>query len=339
MKRKVLILTGDSMVSLRQTINGKGFSDDDKYEFFINDIDGKPDFVVVKGKGISSDRLVDVPKERTMLVTCEPYGIIGYPRGYCEQFGTVLACQPQLCVSPASGTTVVNTPAVLPWYAGAVFKNGNGVPTMNREDLQAAAPEKKKFMSVITTKKAFTKGHVDRLRFIKKLKEYYGDKVDIYGYGFKSFEDKWEVIAPYKYHIVIENSTCDFYWTEKLADCYLGGAYPLYHGCANISDYFPQGSYTAVDIRDFDNFVKTVERVEKERVFENSASGLAVGKQLVLGKYNMFNLIATAFDAIEDTAAQGETLLKPSSAFFSWHNLYLHLIEWGYYRFLAKYFV
>lgn len=337
--RKVLILTGDAMVSARQTINGGGTSDDGRYKFFINKIDETPDFIVVKGKGIDVEKYVDVPKERTMLVTCEPYGIVGYPRGYCDQFGTVLSCQPELKVSTTSGTRLVNTPAVLPWYAGAVFRNGKGVPTMNREDLQHATPEKTKFMSVITTKKAFTKGHVDRLRFIKKLKEYYGDKVDIYGYGFKDFEDKWEVIAPYKYHIVIENSTCDFYWTEKLADCYLGGAYPLYHGCTNISDYFPQGSFLPVDIRDFNGFVKAVERAEREQLFENRGELLSEAKQLVLGKHNMFNMIAAAFDAIEDTAVAGKALLKPASAFFSWHNLYLHLVEWGYYKFLSKYFV
>lgn len=327
------------MVTARQTINGSGTSDDGLYKFFINEIDEKPDFIVVKGKGIDCEKYVDVPKERTMLVTCEPYGIVGYPRGYCDQFGMVLACQPELKVSPTSGTRLVNTPAVLPWYVGAVFRNGKGVATMNREDLQRATPEKSKFMSVITTKKAFTKGHVDRLRFIKKLKEHYGDRVDVYGYGFKDFEDKWEVIAPYKYHIVIENSTCDFYWTEKLADCYLGGAYPLYHGCTNIGDYFPQGAYTAVDIRDFDGFVKAVERVERERAFENSGPQLAEAKQLVLGKHNMFNIIAAAFDAIEDTTTTGRALLKPAKCFFSWHNLYLHLFEWGYYKFLSKHFV
>lgn len=337
--KKILIITQDPLVCNRQTIDGGGCSDNGKYAFYINDRDCNPDFVVIMGKGGRDGYTVDVPKERTMLLTTEPYGITEYPRAYCEQFGIVLACQPEIKLSPMSGTKVVYAPAMLPWYAGAVFKNGKGVPTMSREELQNAHPEKTKFMSVITTRKAFTKGHVDRLRFIKKLKEYYGEKVDIYGAGFNGFEDKWEVIAPYRYHIVIENSATDYYWTEKLADCYLGGAYPLYHGCSNIGDYFPEGSYIPIDICDFEAFVKAVERVERESTFDKSSALIAASKQLVLGKYNMFNYIASVFDDVENTTSLGQHHIKPARAFFSWHNFFLHSIQWGYYKLLGKYFV
>lgn len=338
--RKVLILTQDPLVHLRQTIDGLGMSDDGRYKFYINDIDEKPDFVVVKGKGISENKIVGVPKERTMLVTCEPYGILDYPRGYCDQFGVVLACQPELKVSKNNGTTLLNTPAVLPWFVGAVFLKGGGSKiTMTREEIFAKNPQKTKLLSVITSKKAFTKGHVDRLRFVKKLKEYYGDAVDVFGHGFNDFDDKWDVLAPYKYHIVIENSECDYYWTEKLSDCYLAGTYPLYHGCTNIGDYFPHGAYQPVNIRDFESVVNAIENAKKNNLYENSLDLLQEAKQLVLGSYNMFNLIAKGFDAIENLDIEGGTLLKPSSEFFSLHNLYLHTIEWSYYKLLGKYFV
>lgn len=337
--RKVLILTQDPLVHLRQTIDGLGISDDGRYKFYINKIEGTPDFVVVKGKGISVDKLVNVPKERTMLVTCEPYGILDYPQGYCDQFGVVLACQPELKVSKNGDTLLLHTPAVLPWFVGAVFLKGGSKITMTREEIVAKNPQKTKLISVITSKKAFTKGHVDRLRFVKKLKEYYGDAVDVFGHGFNDFDDKWDVLAPYKYHIVIENSECNYYWTEKLSDCYLAGTYPLYHGCTNIGDYFPHGAYQTINIRDFESVVNAIENAKKTNLYENSLDLLQEAKQHVLGSYNMFNLIAKGFDAVENIDNEGETLLKPSSEFFSLHNLYLHTIEWSYYKLLGKYFV
>lgn len=337
--KNVLILTQDPLVDLRQTINGEGISDDGKYRFYINDTDIVPDFVVVKGKGFDKERVLSVPKERTMLVTCEPYGIIGYPRGYCEQFGIVLSCQPELKVSVSSGTKVIYTPAVLPWFVGGIFDKGGCRITMNREDLFAVEPRKDKMISVVTSRKAFTKGHVDRLRFIKKLQEHYGDKVDIFGAGFKSFEDKWDAIASYKYHIVIENSECDYYWTEKLADCYLAGAYPLYHGCANIGDYFPKESYTKIDICDFESIVAIIDSLEKRRLYEMCKPFLDEAKQRVLGEYNMFNIIAKALDSTASTIEKGTSRIRPVSSFFSLHNVYLHTLEWSYYKMLGKCFV
>lgn len=51
-------------------------------------------------------------------------------------------------------------------------------------------PKKTKLISVITSNKAFTKGHLKRIEFVEKLKAYYGDKLDVFGQGFNSFEDK-----------------------------------------------------------------------------------------------------------------------------------------------------
>lgn len=59
-------------------------------------------------------------------------------------------------------------------------------------------------------------------------------------------------MSKYKYVLAIENGQCMDYWTEKLADSYLAGCYPIYYGCPNISDYFKQDSMLKVDIRDYE---------------------------------------------------------------------------------------
>ncbi|MFX7025309.1 hypothetical protein ABTI08_20660, partial [Acinetobacter baumannii] len=50
---------------------------------------------------------------------------------------------------------------------------------------------KTKLMSIVSSDKAFTEGHRKRLDFAKKIKEYFGDSVDLFGRGLNPFEKKW----------------------------------------------------------------------------------------------------------------------------------------------------
>ena len=146
-------------------------------------------------------------------------------------------------------------------------------------------PEKKKLISVITSNKAFTQGHIDRIRFVSKLKEHFGDQIDVFGRGYNTFGDKWDVLADYKYHIVIENSSQTYYWTEKLSDCFLAETYPFYYGCTNIADYFPSDAYTPIDISNPDEAIKIIDKAIKADAY---------GKSMVVDPWG--NVIAKAGD-------------------------------------------
>ena len=123
---------------------------------------------------------------------------------------------------------------------------------------------------------------------MRKLKKHYGDRIDVYGRGFNGFEDKWDVLAPYKYHIAIENSSEKYYWTEKLSDCYLTGTFPIYYGCRNIGEYFDEKSYARIDINNFENAVKTIDEILGEDLYEQRRNALIESKRMVLDKYNIF---------------------------------------------------
>ena len=336
--KNILILSLDPWLTLRQFKNSSGITEEGDFRLFINDIGCKPDYVVVKGKGITATHVFDVPKERTVLLTGEPYSVLDYPKGFCGQFGTVCACQKELRAD--AGTNIIHTPAVLSWFVGAAMDNSRDIRfNMNYDDVSNAAPEKTKLISVISSNKAFSQGHVDRLRFIEKLLNRYGDRIDLFGHGFNDFSDKWDVLAPYKYHIAIENSTTDYYWTEKLSDCYLAGTFPLYHGCTNIQDYFPDDAYLPIDIRNFDQTAEVIDRIlGGEDIYGRSRRALAASKDLVLGKYNFFNIVADTCRVIDSTnpPAAGQTLIRPASKFFSLHNLYLHTIGRNYYKIVNK---
>lgn len=341
--KKILMITRDPLVNFRQMKDHGGITDNGEYQFVINDFDCQPDFVVVMSKGLRVPASFNVPKSHTILLTSEPYSILDYPKGYCSQFGTVLACQRELKAD--SQTHILHTQAMLPWFVGVTFgRNGEKNFSLTYEDIEKIHPKKEKLISVISSNKAFSQGHVDRLRFIRKLQEHYGDKVDVFGRGFKDFADKWDVLAPYRYHIVIENSSSDYYWTEKLADCYLAETYPIYHGCTNIQEFFPQEALTPVDIRNFDQTAATIDRVIAEDLEAKRKDVLLESKQLVLGKYNLFTFVAEVCRTIDSHSYSlpsgglgwGSSLLKPASKFFSWHNLYLYSIGRTFHKLSAQ---
>jgi hypothetical protein len=59
-------------------------------------------------------------------------------------------------------------------------------------------------------------------------------------------EDKLEMFN-YQYHIAIENSSYDNYFTEKLMDCFITKTIPIYLGCPNIDKFFNINGIICVD--------------------------------------------------------------------------------------------
>lgn len=316
-------------IMYRQTKDGTLTSQDGRYRFYINEDVDNPDFWVVQGKGLRNVETCHVAPENTIVLTTEPRSVLIYPNDYLKQFGMVCTCQQQ-----TRHPNIHFGPAILPWFVGYHRKaDGNYAFTHDYNSFKAdPAPEKSKLISVITSNKAFTAGHIKRIKFVEKLKEYYGDKLDVFGHGFNDFADKWDVLSPYKYHIVIENSSQDYYWTEKLSDCFLCDTYPLYYGCTNIDEYFPKDSMTLIDIDDFEKTVAVIDRVIAEDTYSKSQEALAESKRLVLDKFNMFEYIASLCDTLNPEAPRKEVTLKPCHSMHEIHNFWNYLVVRAYYK-------
>lgn len=97
---------------------------------------------------------------------------------------------------------------------------------------------KNKLVSCVTSNKAFLPGHLTRLNFVSSIK----DKVDLYGRGIKEIPSKLEALRDYMFSVAIENNTSadDYYFTEKITECFLTGTIPIYHGCPNIGEFFDE---------------------------------------------------------------------------------------------------
>ena len=319
-------------IMLRQTAGNNGFSSDERYRFYIHEKIEEPDFWIVQGKGLRQKESCIVAPENTLLLTTEPRSVLVYPQKYLNQFGLVCSCQEK-----TKHPNLVLGPPVLPWFVGYKEKGDDVSYSIDYDDLNSGVvPEKTKLLSVITSNKSFTKGHIARIRFVEKLKEYYGDKVAVFGRGFRDFDDKWDVLAPYKYHIAIENSIQSYYWTEKLSDSFLALTFPFYYGCPNVFDYFPEKSCLPIDINNFEQTVKIIDKSIQGNLYEERFNTLLQAKQLAIGKYNLFDFIASLCDKLDANRPKKEVILHPCRSMANWHNFLNYTITRNYLKYTQK---
>lgn len=270
---------------IRQTPGGKGIWGD--CQFLINDDSTECDWwFVVDDPTRTVSAACDA--SRTVLLTGDPPSIKSYPEGFLAQFATVITCHDGF-----RHPGVIHSQQALPWLVGWRKENGQNTFSQDYDSLKALTEIKKsKELSVAVTGKAITEGHRARLALARALTDALGDRIDVFFFDSGNSYDKWDFMAPYKYHVVMENSSCRDYWSEKLSDCILAGAFPIYYGCPNLSDYFPPESFAAFDVRSPGQAVKVIEGCIRDKRYENSFGSLRAARELVLDKYNLFALIA-----------------------------------------------
>jgi len=257
-------------------------------EFYINEDIPECDLWVVQG-GLGKVEQTKCPPDMTLFITNEPPSVKKFSKKFTQQFDYVLTCPG----TTKSGNTIYGQQA-LPWWVG--HKVGSTSTTYDKtyDQLTALQPTPKtKLLSIIASNKQFTKGHKLRYNFAQYIKKELGDDVDVFGMGENSVEDKWDAIAPYKYHIVIENGSYDHYWSEKLADSFLAQSYPLYYGAPNIHEYFTKDMLTAIDITDPKKALQTIKEVIANDTYEKSVTDLAQAKDLILNTYQLFPMLYT----------------------------------------------
>ena len=154
---------------------------------------------------------------------------------------------------------------------------------------QSDFPEKPKLLSWVTSDKVWLDGHRRRMDFLERLRS----KIDfdLYGRGFTPLADKWDGIAPYRYSIAFENAQAPYYFTEKLMDCFVAGAMPLYFGSPEIGKFFPPDSMVVIDPDDPRVFEKIEEVIASDLWLERRGA-IQEAKRLVLEEYNVFAWLA-----------------------------------------------
>jgi len=292
---------------LRQTPDNSGKWGD--FTFVINQKIEECDGWVVINDLLHNREETKCPTKRTLFINLEPPTQALYPDEFLNQFSIIATCGGH----EYKHTDIRYVFPLQPWYIGVIQKNlhqpdKNRSFTLDYDYLKKIKPpQKTKLISVVCTDKLFTEGHAKRNAFTKLLIRHFGEKIDVLGRGFKFISDKWEAIGEYKYHIAIENSQFPHYWTEKLADAFLGWAYPIYYGCPNIADYFETDSMTTIDIDKPDEAIEKIEGVLAKGVWEDKLEAIAEARRRILDEYNLFPMILKLLN-LPDNAEKKELI-------------------------------
>jgi hypothetical protein len=122
---------------------------------------------------------------------------------------------------------------------------------INASVLRCTNIKKNKIMSIIISWKKMTKNHSYRRELAKEILKT-DLPIDIYGDYRSTFHDTNdnrlkgqfppngdEPYKDYKFSICLENTNHSHYFTEKIINPMLLECTPIYYGCVNIDDYFP----------------------------------------------------------------------------------------------------
>jgi hypothetical protein len=299
----------------RQTPGGRGVWGD--CIFLSPDAPGadEPDYWLVYEE-LGAAEEARVAPGRVVFVTGEPEAKRYYAPEFLAQFGLVVTSQARI-----QGANVVHTQPALPWHVGVRrHTRGRGDPlgrdfaTLGYDELRTADPDKPRELSLVCSAKRDVEGQRRRLAFAERLQEHFGARLDWFGRGTRPIEDKWDAVAPYRFHVVLENTVEADYWSEKLADAYLGLAFPLYWGCANLEDYFDADSFVALDLERPEDAIAAIERALAEGVTPVRAAAVARARDAVLDRYNLFPAIAGLLDECPDGPPH-RVKLRPAASF------------------------
>lgn len=291
------------------------------YKFEINNNVSECDYWFVYSKGRPQTESTFVDKRNVFLITGEPEEIYHYADGFVKQFTNIVTSRDDL-----KSQNIIKSHPAQPWWVGRL--NGfdaKGIESfpLDFDSLEVAKFKKTKLISVISSDKGFTAGHQKRKKFVKILKKHFGERLDVFGKGINDFNDKWEVLRDYRYHIVLENSSHKDYWTEKLADCYLSNCFPFYYGAPNISEYFDEKSFKQINIDQPNAAITIIQNEINEPTLQARVNALQKAREDVLYKHNLFPYIIKICNANGQNSKKELVTIINETRFFDHHKIKL----------------
>lgn len=235
------------------------------------------------------------PQRNTILITSEPSSVTRYGKAFAAQFGHVLTSQEEWALPHPNA---IRSQTGNTWLYGKsydeVVQNG-------------PAPKTGLISTVCSSKQQAYTMHARRYDFTQRLKAELPE-LDIFGRGIRYIENKFEALDPYKFHLAIENHIAQHHWTEKLADAFLGYTVPIYCGCPNVFDYFPEDSIVLIDINDFEGSLKIIRRIlTTEGEYERRLDAVKEARRRVIEEYNLPAMLSRIIEHAESvTSAESE---------------------------------
>ncbi|MFH2008144.1 MAG: glycosyltransferase family 10 [bacterium] len=265
------------------------------------------DYVIAFNR-IPEEEVVTCPPEHIWVLTQEPpvpeyhwlrQGFDSFHRVYTQD------------ISLQGGPYVHAQPST-PWHVDKDYDFLKSFPV----------PEKPKILSTMTSAAASRAGHRKRLHFLRTLRkqvdydwvrspDYVKRRApdrpleeirrELVADGYTCVESKWDAHERYRYSLVFENHSGPYYWTEKLMDCYLGWAMPIYYGCTNIDEYFPPESMLKIDIDRPEEAAEIIREAVGSELWRERRDAIAHARELILEKHQLFPFLTGLIQDCEST--------------------------------------
>lgn len=174
-------------------------------------------------------------------------------------------------------------PPILDWWIDKTYD----------QLVQLPPPIKQAKLSAIASTKEMIEGHKLRNSFMKILEQDFPE-VSVFGEGrANQLEDKWAGLGPFEFSVAIENTSKPDYWTEKVADCFLSYAVPVYFGATNLDKYFPEKSFIWLPLGSQQDAIAVIEKVLHENSWTERNQAVTEARRQVLETYSLFGQIAS----------------------------------------------
>jgi len=130
--------------------------------------------------------------------------------------------------------------------------------------------------------------------------------IDFYGWGDKEnlkphVGKKWSEINNYKFCLTIENSNEKNYISEKFYDCILTNTIPIYYGCANVKDYWPENGFINLDnITDYEYVINKLNWINNniDELYEQMLPELLKMKTRYFNEFNIIKKIKKEYNEL-----------------------------------------
>ena len=145
---------------------------------------------------------------------------------------------------------------------------------------------KSKLVSIIASSKKHTEGHRLRHDVITKY------PIDTYGGGYKKVDNKITALKDYYFSVTIENCREDYYFSEKLIDCFMSGTVPIYWGCPSIGNFFDMnGIIVFQNIEELDTILESLTKGLYHTKKESIESNFELAKKYLVSDDEIYKKI------------------------------------------------
>lgn len=181
-----------------------------------------------------------------ILLILEPnelFGLHDWAIGSASSFDCILTWSQKILDSCQNAI-------LLPWGTTFLHKN--------YRFKELAVMEKKFELSFICGHKNYTQGHKLRHTLFEKFKH-----IEIPVKKYYTTEEPKEIcFRNSMFHLAVENTRNQNYFTDKIVDAFLTNTIPIYWGCPNIGDFFDERGMIILDSEE--DFVSLVNNLTEE---------------------------------------------------------------------------